>query len=296
MKSKEITDNAILVAVSIIMGIIPVLNLFQIIPLIILSLKYEKRSIWGLMIASLILGLLNGGAVMILASFVTVGLFSYMYGILLKKGLNSQLFIGGASLIALLITVFSYILSQLLFNVNPLHSMANIFLDSLKTAYNFYGNSPNAAAMKEQYEAMRIIITKALPGMLFSAIVYYVLIIYYVLRFFMKKIGQEIFTELHFSRIRFPIVLPLFMGVIFILDKMYSNAFLDSYLINIAYFIYGVAFLEGLSVLKYYLNKYKLSVWFGVLAFFVPYIFMFVGFTDIFIDLRRGQSNEGSTT
>ncbi len=297
MKSKEITDNAILVSVSVIMGLIPGLNLFQIIPLIILSLKYQLRSIYGLAIASLLLGLINGGAVTILTSFVTIGMFAYFYGLLLRKGLETQLFIGLASLVTLGVTLFSYLLSQILFNVNPMHSMVNIFLDSLKTAYGFYEHSPNAVEIRKQYEFARTIITKSLPGLLFSAIVYYVLIIYYILRFFLKKLKQDIFTKIAFSEIRFPISLPIFMGIIFILDRIYPGPFLDSYLINIAYFIYGIAFLEGLSVLKYYLNRYKLQGWFLLFAFFVPYIFMFVGFTDIFIDLRkRGKRNENHIT
>jgi hypothetical protein len=255
------------------------------------------RSIWGLAIASLLLGLINGGAVMILASFVTVGIFSYFYGLLLRKGFDTQLFIGLGSFIALIVTLFSYLLAQLLFKTNPLHSMANIFLDSLKSAYGLYEHSSNAAAIKEQYEFARIIITKALPGLLFSSIIYYVLIIYYILRYFLKKLKQEIYTNISFSEIRFPISLPIFMGIIFVLDRVYPGAFIDSYLMNIAYFIYGIAFLEGISVLKYYLNRYKLQSWFLLFAFFVPYIFMFVGFTDIFIDLRkRGKRNESRTT
>jgi uncharacterized protein YybS (DUF2232 family) len=296
MKSKEITDNAIMVAIAVVMGIIPALNLFQIIPLIMLSLKYKERSIWGLSIASLLLGLFNGGVVMILASFVTVGIFSYLYGILLREGFEFQLFMGLGAIVTLVVVIFSYLLSQWFFGINPLHSLANTFLSSLKEAENLYSHSQAASEIAGQYEIVKTIIVKALPGLLFASVFYYVLIIYYVLRFFLRKLRMEIFTKVQFSNIRFPIILPIFMGILFIINRFYPSNFMNSYLINVSYFIYGVAFLEGLSVLKYYLNRFKLSSWILVFAFFIPSIFMFVGFIDIFIDLRRSKKSEGYTT
>ena len=296
MESKEITDNAIMVAIAVTMGIIPALNLFQIIPLIMLSLKYKERSIWGLSIASLLLGVFSGGVVMILASFVTVGIFSYLYGILLREGFDFQIFVGLGALITLVVVIFSYLLSQWFFGVNPLHSLANTFLDSLKEAEKLYSHSQAASEIIAQYEMSKTIIVKALPGLLFTSIFYYVLIIYYVLRFFLKKLRMEIFTKIQFSKIRFPAILPIFMGILFIINRFYPGSFTDSYLINISYFIYGITFLEGLSVLKYYLSRFKLTSWLLILAFFIPSIFMFVGFIDVFINLRRSKKGEGYTT
>jgi uncharacterized protein YybS (DUF2232 family) len=201
MKSKEITDNAIMVAISVVMGIVPVLNFFQIIPLTMLSLKYKERSIWGLSIASLLLGIFNGGVAMILASFVTVGIFSYLYGILLRKGFDFQIFMGLGALITVAVVMFSYLLSQWFFGVSPLHTLANTFLDSLKEAEKLYSHSQAASEIANQYEISKMIIIKALPGMLFASVFYYVLIVYYVVRFFLKKLRMEIFTRCSFQKL-----------------------------------------------------------------------------------------------
>lgn len=296
----EASITSILMAAFALLGlyIFPTALIFYAIPFIVIGVRHgTKYSIYSLAITSLMIAVITNGITAIML-FVTFGFLAISFGYMIRRKyppLKILVFNFGIGLISILLALTFYeIISGIKF-INGMEEFfsnaLNIYVESIKNA----GFSSNEVTqMKEVLEEMFDLTTLLVPFLVIASSILTTSIAYWGSAVVLKKFGRKDISMISFKHLRLPkhiilgsVVMLVGSFVIRVLGILYSEAIL----INTFAIIMFVFFLEGLSVIAYFMDKFKfniiLKILIVILSIINSVIISVVGFIDVIFNLRK---------
>lgn len=256
------------------------------VPIVYLVQKKDSGGVIGvIVIAALINGLLFG-TIMGLMTVIGFGLVGFVIGNVIKENLSPL-----KTLIAAVITV---IISQaLIFYVSS--GMMNLnYQTLLQQAVESLSSEFDQQSVEQLITAQMSLIRMIFPALLTVSATITGILNYYVSAWYLRRRGLNIQLYKAISRWYFPrwIISPL----IVISLLLTSN----SIFLNINIFMFFLAFLQGFSVLMYYLSQksssFLLKSFFIFLIFIfppVPIILILLGLLDMWFNFRKQADQPG---
>lgn len=307
--TKSLVEGALLAAINIILSIMaiymPILGTFATliwpVPIVILGIRHGlKTSILSTVVAGIFVAILSGPfqAVSIVISFGLVGI---AMGWAINKNLSpfKVLSIGGAaSLISKVALIF---ITMLMIGINPLTEEINLLKESLSVAGSFYekmGMDPQTVETTiESFTRSLEFLPLVIPGIFIMASALDTFLTYIVTKAVLSRMGQKLEDLTPFWLWRFPdftVALFLFGNLLVLLETYWPVGVLKSIGMNLT-LVFGFAFfIQGFSLLAFFLGKYDLAKPLRLLiVFFILfnplflYLIFFAGLFDILFNFRK---------
>ena len=307
--TKSLVEGALLAAINIILSIMaiymPILGTFATliwpVPIVILGIRHGiKTSILSTVVAGIFVAILSGPfqAITIVVSF---GLIGIVMGWAIQKGLSpfKVLGVGGAaSLVSKVALVF---ISMLMIGINPLTEEITVLKESLSLAGSFYqkmGMDPQTVETTiESFTRSLDLLPLVIPGIFIMASALDAFLTYVVTKAVLSRMGQKLEDFTPFLLWRFPdysVAFFLLGNLLVLLETYWPVGVLKAVGMNLA-LVFGFAFfIQGFSLLAYFLGKFNVGKAFRVLiTFFVLFnplflqILFFAGLFDILFNFRK---------
>lgn len=307
--TKSLVEGALLAAINIILSIMaiymPILGTFATliwpVPIVILGIRHGlKTSILSTVVAGIFVAILSGPfqAVSIVISF---GLIGIAMGWAINKNLSpfKVLSIGGAaSLISKVALIF---ITMLMIGINPLTEEINLLKESLSVAGSFYekmGMDPQTVETTiESFTRSLELLPLVIPGIFIMASALDTFLTYIVTKAVLSRMGQKLEDLTPFWLWRFPdytVAFFLFGNLLVLLETYWPVGILKAVGLNLSLVFGFVFFIQGFSLLAFFLGKYdvakplRLLIVFFVLfnPFFLNILF-FAGLFDILFNFRK---------
>lgn len=307
--TKALVEGALLAAINIVLSIMalymPILGSFATlvwpVPIVILGIRHGLRtSILATAVAGIIVAILSG-PFQALSIVISFGLIGIAMGGAINKKLSpfKVLAVGGAaSLISKVILIF---LTMLMMGINPITEEINIMKESLLMAgslYEKFGMDPQTVettidSFNRSLELLPILI----PGIFIMASVMDTFLTYVVTKAVLARMGQKLEDLTPFWLWKFPdftVAFFLLGYLLVLLETYWPLGVLKAVGMNIS-LVFGFAFyIEGFSLLAYFLGKYNVAKPLRVLitffALFNPLflqLMFFAGLFDILFNFRK---------
>lgn len=304
--SKPFLESILAIGISTIYMLIaiyflPIIGILFPISFVILGIRNGiKYNISSMIISTLLLGLVidKTTGLFILIAFLPI---SIVLNYSIKKRKNSQQILLYTTIIGILSYIFIMILFGKVTGVGLVKQLEESFSQSIKFQMDLLKDRGISSSqinetkdiLKNLYEYIVLMLPSTV--IIFSVFTAFLnsLISIYILR----KIGYGIVSVPKFSRFKLPdnVILGtivIYIGVFII--KILKIPYHKTILINVTSIVSFFFFLEGLSVIIFYLNKSKLNkvirgiiIIFTVLAVHLNPIISIIGFLDIIFDFRR---------
>ncbi|MGI6575065.1 MAG: YybS family protein [bacterium] len=308
-KTRSLVEAAVLAALTVILLLptiyLPLLGMLTLfvwpVPITILGVRHGFRlSLLAMITAGFIAGILThpitAGTMVIWLGFLGLALGYCFHK---RYGAFKCLAIGSMTVLAS--TLLLFLISLLVFGVNPFTQWQNIFTESSAGVLEFYRSigvaESQLAEMEAIYGEMIERFRYLLPATLLMGSVFTAFLNFSVASMVMKKLKQPVADLPPFTLWRFPrnLVWGYVVGIAFLFGGIYYDV---SLLLEIGEniqlifsFIFGLA---GLAVVQYLLQRYGVPKFFrAIAAFFIlinPLFFQlaaFLGILDIFFDFRK---------
>lgn len=304
--SKPFLESILAIGISTIYMLIaiyflPIIGILFPISFVILGIRNGiKYNISSMIISTLLLGLVidKTTGLFILIAFLPI---SIVLNYSIKKRKNSQQILLYTTIIGILSYIFIMILFGKVTGVGLVKQLEESFSQAIKFQMDLLKDRGISSSqinetkdiLKNLYEYIVLMLPSTV--IIFSVFTAFLnsLISIYILR----KIGYGIVSVPKFSRFKLPdnVILGtivIYIGVFII--KILKIPYHKTILINVTSIVSFFFFLEGLSVIIFYLNKSKLNkvirgiiIIFTVLAVHLNPIISIIGFLDIIFDFRR---------
>jgi uncharacterized protein YybS (DUF2232 family) len=307
--TKSLVEGALLAAINIILSIMalymPILGTFATlvwpVPIVILGIRHGLRtSILSTVVAGIFVAILSGPfqAVNIVISF---GLIGIAMGWAINKKLSpfKVLSIGGAaSLISKVALVF---ITMLVIGINPLTEEINLLKESFSMAGSLYeklGMDPQTVETTiESFTRSLELLPLVIPGVFIMASALDTFLTYIVTKAVLSRMGQRLEDLTPFWLWRFPdftVAFFLFGNLLVLLETYWPVGVLKAIGMNIVLVFGFVFFIQGFSLLAFFLGKYDVAKPLRLLiVFFVLFnplflqILFFAGLFDILFNFRK---------
>lgn len=308
-KTKSMVEGALLAAINIILSIIalymPILGTFATlvwpVPIVILGIRHGLRtSVLSTVVAGIFVAILSGPfqAVTIVVSF---GLIGIAMGWALKKNDEPFKVLGIGCAASLLSKIALVFLSMLMIGINPLTQEIEILKESLSMASEFYksmGMDPQTIKDTiDSFNRSLDMLPLVIPGIFILASIFDSFLTYVVTKAVLSRMGQKLKDFTPFWRWRFPeytVAFFLFGNLLALLETYWPVGVLRSIGANLSLVFGFVFFVQGFSLLSFYLGKYNAGKAFRLfIAFFVLFnpfflqILFFAGLFDILFNFRK---------
>ncbi len=307
--TKSLVEGALLAAINVILSIMalymPILGTFATliwpVPIVILGVRHGIRtSFLSMIVAGIIVAIISGPfqAITIVVSFGLIGL---AMGWAIKKDFSpfKILAVGGAaSLVSKIALVF---ISMLMMGINPLTEEINALKESLLIAGSFYekmGMDPKTIettieSFKRGLELLPLII----PGIFIMASALDAFLTYIVTKAVLSRMGQKLRDFTPFWLWRFPeytVAAFLAGNLLVLLETYWPIGVLKAIGMNLVLVFGFILFVQGFSLLTYYLGKFNVGKVFRlIIVFFVFFnplflqILFFAGLFDVLFNFRK---------
>jgi len=307
--TKALVEGALLAAINIILSIMaiymPILGTFATliwpVPIVILGIRHGLRtSILATVVAGIIVAILSG-PFQALSIVISLGLIGIAMGWAINKKLSpfKVLTIGGAaSLVSKIILIF---LTMLMMGINPITEEINILKESFSMAGELYEKfgidsgtvETTIEGINKSLELMPIVI----PGIFIMASAIDTFLTYIVTKAVLVRMGQKLEDLTPFWLWKFPdftAAFFLFGHLLVMLETYWPVGVLKAIGMNIV-LVFGFAFyIEGFSLLAYFLGKYNVAKPLrALIAFFVMFnpvflqLLFFAGLFDVLFNFRK---------
>jgi len=270
-------------------------------PIIFLYLRHHlKFTLLSLLVAGFLVSMIAGPlqGIFVLLGFGVIGL---TLGYTIKRGYTFNEIIIFGSISSLLSKLLILWLGFWLMDLNPLMfdmQQLDTIIDQSLNFYQGLGLSPEQLTiLKDNLTQTLNIFRLAFPAMLILASIFDVFLNYLVSRIVLKRFGYKLpeFISFSYWRASPSCVLSYLVGWILIfLGVRYNLPLLHKIGINVQIFFTILFFIIGLSLINFFLQKYKIGSIFKwmiyFLIFFLPFLSQFitwVGIFDVWIDFRR---------
>ena len=304
--SKPFLESILAIGISTIYMLIaiyflPIIGILFPISFVILGIRNGiKYNISSMIISTLLLGLVidKTTGLFILIAFLPI---SIVLNYSIKKRRNSQQILLSTTIVGILSYIFIMILFGKVTGVGLVKQLEESFSQAIKFQMDLLKDRGISSSqinetkdvLKNLYEYIVLMLPSTV--IIFSVFTAFLnsLISIYILR----KIGYGIVSVPKFSYFKLPdnVILGtivIYIGVFII--KILKIPYYKTILINVTSIVSFFFFLEGLSVIIFYLNKSKLNkvirgiiIIFTVLAVHLNPIISIIGFLDIIFDFRR---------
>ncbi|MCR2044374.1 YybS family protein [Anaerosalibacter massiliensis] len=304
--SKPFLESILAIGISTIYMLIaiyflPIIGILFPISFVILGIRNGiKYNISSMIISTLLLGLVidKTTGLFILIAFLPI---SIVLNYSIKKRRNSQQILLSTTIVGILSYIFIMILFGKVTGVGLVKQLEESFSQAIKFQMDLLKDRGISSSqinetkdvLKNLYEYIVLMLPSTV--IIFSVFTAFLnsLISIYILR----KIGYGIVSVPKFSYFKLPdnVILGtivIYIGVFII--KILKIPYYKTILINVTSIVSFFFFLEGLSVIIFYLNKSKLNkvirgiiIIFTILAVHLNPIISIIGFLDIIFDFRR---------
>ncbi|NLM39290.1 MAG: DUF2232 domain-containing protein [Firmicutes bacterium] len=309
MKTRSITEGAMLSAITVILTIIgeyvglPALIIP--VPLILLVFRHGYRlgitmSVASAVVASLIAGHVGSGVTIIIWGFLGIAL-----GMALRENFSffKTLLVGvAANLVVIGLNVFFY---SLIFGANIFEDFLEMFSSALEDITSLYQSLGATSEMLAQMEAMRttftLLIDWGLPGLLLTSSVFMTFINLAVVRLILRRMGTNIPWVRPFAEWRLPGWLAiLFLGSLILMGVGGTEGgLLPRIGLNLILILMPAYLIAGISLGWFYFDRWRipviLRIIFLYLALFnglVLYAVVLAAMVDSVYSLRRPVAEE----
>lgn len=307
--TKSLVEGALLAAINIVLSIMalymPILGTFAAlvwpVPIVILGIRHGLRiSILSTVVAGIFVAILSGPlqAISVVLSF---GLIGIAMGWAINKKLSpfKVLTIGGAaSLISKVALVF---ITMLVIGINPITEEINLLKESLAMAGSLYekmGMDPETVkSTMENFSRSLELLPILIPGIFIMASALDTFLTYMVTKAVLARMGQKLEELTPFWLWRFPdytVAFYLFGNLLVLLETYWPVGVLKAIGSNLALVFGFVFYIQGFSLLAFFMGKYDvarpLRVLITFLVFFNPLflqILFFAGLFDILFNFRK---------
>ncbi|TYP57432.1 YybS family protein [Thermosediminibacter litoriperuensis] len=306
--TKAVVEGALLSAIAIILSLfsmyVPALGLFLDlvlpVPVIILGMRHGlKISLLSVAVTGLVTAMFSGPlrALTVVLSF---GLMGTGMGWALKKNYPPFRVFAVGAVAALASNVALFLLSLMIMGINPFLQEIAAYREGLSAAaeiYNRMGVNPETVKTAiEMYEKMLDIMPLVIPAILVLASVTSAFLSYQISRLVLKRLGYGIEDFPPFWQWRMPVytVFLFLLGQIAVILEVYWPAGILKQLgFNLQMIFIFAFFVQGLSILSFYLGKYNVSK--PVRALVVLFVFtnpffaqliLLAGMMDTFFNFR----------
>ena len=302
-------ESGLLVAISVILGLvsvyIPVLGIivdfFWAIPFAILAVRLDiSRSFYSLILAVIILSLFVGPLLAIRLA-LSFGLGGLALGYALSKNFDAVKIFMLTLIVSFAAQVLSVILLLLIMDINVMDEQIAMIRESFEQSFAIYKSmgidESQILEAQEQVEPAIKLVGMLMPTILLIMALINTVACYLSAKWIFPKIGLSVPILPPFSEWRFPVAF-LYLMVIAILGLYWGGTrdlpILYTVSINANLLSLFIGFLQGMSILSFVANRYKISKLIRRLIFiFVIFNFMlfqivaFTGLFDMFFDYRR---------
>ena len=254
------------------------------VPIVYLVQKRESNLVIGVIVLAALINGLFFGPVMGLMTIIGFGLVGFVIGNVIKEGLSP--------LKTLITAVVTVIISQaLIFYVSS--GMLNLNYQALlQQAIDTLSGEINQQSVEQLISAQMNLIKMIFPALLAVSATITGILNYYVSAWYLRRRGLNI--ELYKSISNW--YLPRWIVSILIVISLLLTS--NEIFLNINIYLFFLAFLQGFSVIMYYLstkgNSFLLKSFLIFLIFIfppVPIILILLGLLDMWFNFRK-QSNQ----
>lgn len=307
--TKAMVEGALLAAISVILSLFtlyfPILgsftSLFLPVPLVILGLRHGLgTSVLSTVVASLVVGMISGPiqGITILLGFGLIGV-SMGWALRRNLGITKTMVVG--SIASLLSKVALILLTMLVMGINPLQEELLAMRESMEYITGLYGRmgmDPNTLQdLNQSLSTMLDLLAMTFPALLILAAVMDTFLCYIMAKFVLARLGQRIedFTPFYLWRLPDYIIPAALSGVLLgLLEPYWPAKVLSTLSANLIVMSVFAFWVQGFSLLSFFLNKYKVAkpmrIFIVFLAFFNPLFSQIIaigGAAEIVFNFRR---------
>lgn len=313
-KTSNITESAmitgILVVIAFLSSFFSIVMFFYPTPVIILAkrrgIKYASLSLLAAdIIISIFMGITDGLMFLILYTPFALAL---AYGVYRDKNADKTILYGAAAYMVSFVVLI--LLMNVLMGVNFVDQLKDIYSESYDMTEDMLSNVSGSTDSDKTDEALKalgdyrqmteFIISNLFPAMIIFASVLASYVNYMIAVKFSKRFSIVIKKHERLSYFSFPRTFIVAMAVLLLISYLLKALKFNSEVIqlNLFYIIFIAMVLQGVAVIKFVLEKRKVSKPIQILAFFmIFYMSLFlagitqivaaVGLIDLAIDLRK---------
>lgn len=306
VKTSRLTEAAVITGILVIFAMVgnfvfPFIDFIYPLPALLLAKRYDyKAAIMALTSAGLII-LTILGLQMGLYYIVLYTPMAAVMGYFIskdKKPYKAILF-GGATYLLSFLTLL--LILQSFMGLNLVDYIRETFVESMKIQESmfsrFSGMTEQLQATKNMYELMMKTIVLLLPAVILLSSISMTVINYIALEKMGKRLGVEVLPLGDFSNFRLPgnisIGILIILGGTYLITKTnFANS--DALSANILFIFQILFFIQGLAVVKFLMNKYKISKAMRVLLTIIIFInsiltsvVALIGLGDSLFDVRK---------
>ncbi|GEM_PF-704768 len=308
-RTKALVESAMLSIIAVIFAIagfyIPFLSFFLIfipVPFIIVAVRNNlKYTMLAVTSASLIIASFSSPLVGIYIALIS-GINASVMGSMIKQGRNVRSIIIAGSAASLIATLLTFTVSTYIMGVNALFQMEEVFTNVVEQQKSFLGDGGGSAEIIRSLEIMKNTMLTLIPSSLIFGSIASAHVNYLVSGIILKRTGFKFQPLGKFSRFSLP--RNIMMGLFLIITLSYVADKMDvvngqALFLNVFY-LFQIAFLlQGLSVIVFFMEKYKLPKFFRMIAcvlfLLVPSFSIMaaiLGILDSIINIRRMELKE----
>ena len=307
--TKALVEGSLLAAINIVLSIMalymPVLGTFATlvwpVPIVILGIRHGLRtSVLATVVAGMIVAVLSG-PFQALSIVISFGLIGIAMGWAINKKMSpfKVLTIGGAaSLVSKITLIF---LTMLMMGINPITEEISILKESLMMAGSLYeklGMDPKTVeSTVESFNRSLELMPLVIPGIFIMASALDTFLTYVVTKAVLAKMGQRLEDLTPFWLWKFPdftVAFFLFGQLLVLLETYWPVGVLKAVGMNVVLVFAFAFYIEGFSLLAYYLGRYNVAKPLrALIAFFVMFnplflqLLFFAGLFDILFNFRK---------
>ncbi|MFD1706062.1 YybS family protein [Siminovitchia sediminis] len=309
--TRMLTEGALMLAVFTVLLLLTVYvpmamlatQFFLILPFLLYSSKYPIKNSIVLIVGAIFMSMIIG-TILSVPIAILYGTTGTMMGYCIRSGKSKVVAYIASSLVFLANVVLFYIVAAQLFSMNFLDELAKIFSASAEQYSGIMrslGQTPDPN-MEQQLQDMIGMMKTLAPSLLLGG-AFVSVILFMVINFpIIKRFGVEVPAFPPFRTITFPKSILWYYLITLIVSlfiQMEEGTFLYMAIVNAAYILQILLFIQGLAFIYYYSHKKSWSkaipITATVMTLLLPLFFSLVrllGIIDIGFDLRKRLANK----
>lgn len=303
---KEITNGAIAVALFIILlnvsFYVPIIgfvtSLLLPLPIIMYGIKNSIKYTSIVAIASVIISFLVGG-IMSLVFALAYAAFGAVVGISIKEKKSWLLTFGSASIAFLIAVVIDYVLTIFVLGIN----VVEVTFKRLNAMYDVVGEvGKQQGVLPENYDKLIAdslrIMEMTTPSYVIIAVFITTFIVIQINYYALKKWKIDVPKFPTFSHLRLPKSIMWYYLIVLIMTmtmELQEGSYLSLVVANAMLLLRTLLFLQGISVVYYFLNRFKGKLIYKILATIlaIPFTHLvtLIGLIDLGFNIRTFSVN-----
>ena len=302
-------EGGLLVAITVILGLVAVyvpligmfVEFFCAVPLAVLTVRQGKgKGITALVVTFLLLSILIG-PVMALRLVLSFGVCGVVLGLCVRKNFDAVGIFFTTLMIASAAQVLSLALLLAVMDVNFIETQINLLRESFAESFNMYEamgvDKAQIAAAKEQVEPALQTLAMLIPTLIMLSALVNTVAVWLTSRWIFPKLQMKLPTFPPFAQWKFPAVFLYVaafgaLGMYWGFTRGWTNIYEVALNLTVVAMLIGLV--QGLSLMSFLFDRYKLSKFLRVAFYIMVLLNMFfvqlvaiTGLIDMMFDYRK---------